>query len=130
MSCPFCPPKVEQEQIVLENSLSLFIQQPQPVLIGSGLIIPRAHRETVFDLSAEEWQATWALLQRVKAFLDEKYVPDGYNVGWNCEEAGGQHLFHAHLHVIPRYKDEPLAGRGIRHWLKQESNKREVRLKA
>jgi hypothetical protein len=28
------------------------------------------------------------------------------------------------LHVIPRYADEPLAGRGIRHWLKQENNRR------
>jgi histidine triad (HIT) family protein len=27
-------------------------------------------------------------------------------------------MFHAHLHVIPRHKDEPLAGRGIRYWLK------------
>jgi diadenosine tetraphosphate (Ap4A) HIT family hydrolase len=56
--------------------------------------------------------------------LDQKFRPDGYNLGWNCGIVGGQEVFHAHLHIIPRFKDEPYAGRGIRYWLKQESNKR------
>ncbi|MEN8173650.1 MAG: HIT family protein [Chloroflexota bacterium] len=124
MACPFCPPAVIQEQVILENKYCLFLQQDEPVLIGSGLIIPRAHRETAFDLSAEEWAATFSLLQRVKALIDEQQAPDGYNLGWNCGQVGGQEIFHAHLHVIPRYGDEPLAGKGIRYWLKQEDNKR------
>ena len=33
-------------------------------------------------------------------------------------------VFHAHLHVIPRYAGEPHAGKGIRHWLKREANRR------
>ena len=102
----------------------LFVQQPQSVLPGSGLIIPRQHRETVFDLTAVEWQDTYALLQRVKNLLDAQYAPDGYNLGWNVGSVGGQEVFHAHLHVIPRFRDEPLAGKGIRYWLKQENNKR------
>lgn len=88
------------------------------------MIIPKLHRETVFDLTIAEWQATFEMLQEVKALLDQKYGPDGYNVGWNCGQVGGQNVFHAHLHVIPRYKDEPLAGKGIRFWLKQETNRR------
>jgi hypothetical protein len=35
-------------------------------------------------------------------------------------------VFHAHLHVIPRFADEPLAGRGIRYALKQPTNRRGV----
>lgn len=123
MSCPFCPP-IEPETIVLENSHVLFLQQPEPVLIGSGLIIPRQHRETVFDLTPEEWAATFSLLQQIKALLEREYEPDGYNVGWNCGSVAGQEVFHAHLHVIPRYRDEPLAGNGIRYWLKQDINRR------
>lgn len=123
MSCPFCPP-IEPETIVLENSHVLFLQQPEPVLIGSGLIIPRQHRETVFDLTSEEWASTFSLLQQVKALLEREYGPDGYNVGWNCGSVAGQKVFHAHLHVIPRYQDEPLAGKGIRYWLKQDINRR------
>ena len=45
-------------------------------------------------------------------------------MGWNCGEAGGQDVFHAHLHIIPRHSDEPYAGRGIRNWIKREENKR------
>ena len=100
------------------------MQVPQPVLTGSGLIIPKAHRETVFDLTEVEWTATYALLQQVRDLLHELYAPHGYNVGWNAGSVGGQEVFHAHLHVIPRFADEPYAGRGIRYWLKQEANLR------
>jgi diadenosine tetraphosphate (Ap4A) HIT family hydrolase len=123
--CPFCPPRVAEGQtIVLENEHCLFIQQPQKILIGSGLIIPRQHRETVFDLTPDEWAATYDLLHRVKALLDHHHHPAGYNVGWNMGRTGGQEVFHAHLHVIPRFADEPLAGKGIRYWLKQPANQR------
>jgi diadenosine tetraphosphate (Ap4A) HIT family hydrolase len=125
-NCPFCTPQVQQQIIALENDQCLFLPQlpSETVLIGSGLIIPRDHRETVFDLTEAEWMATHSLLQQVKALLDDQYAPDGYNVGWNCGKVGGQEVFHAHLHIIPRFKDEPYAGKGIRHWLKQEANRR------
>ena len=124
MHCPFCLPQLNNETIILENNLCLFIQQPEKVLIGSGFIIPKEHRETVFDLTEEEWMATFGLLRKVKSFVDEKYSPAGYNVGWNVGKVGGQEVFHVHLHVIPRFVDEPYAGRGIRYWLKQDTNKR------
>ena len=59
--------------------------------------------------------------------LDSKYSPDGYNLGWNCGDAGGQDVFHAHLHIIPRHADEPYAKRGIRNWIKREENRRPKR---
>lgn len=49
--------------------------------------------------------------------------PDGYSIGWNIGRVAGQVLFHAHLHVIPRFSKEPFAGRGIRSWLKSAENK-------
>lgn len=122
MNCPFCSPQVSE--IVLETDHCVFTQVPQTVLIGSGLIIPRSHRETVFDLTKEEWHDTHKLLHQVKVLLDEQYNPDGYNIGWNSGAVAGQEIFHAHLHVVPRFKDEPFAGRGIRWWLKREENRR------
>ena len=124
--CPFCAPLPPEQTIALENEHCLFLSQllSETILIGSGLIIPRQHRENVFDLTEEEWQATYSLLQQVKALLDEQYAPAGYNVGWNTGRVGGQEIFHAHLHIIPRYEDEPYAGRGIRSWIKQEANRR------
>jgi diadenosine tetraphosphate (Ap4A) HIT family hydrolase len=125
MNCPFCNLESnDRQEVVLENALCLFLQEPQEVLIGSGIIVPKEHRETVFDLTDEEWEATFSLLKSVKSKIDSEYEPDGYNIGWNNGSVAGQEVFHAHLHVIPRYSDEPLSGKGIRYWLKQSSNKR------
>ena len=123
MNCSFCPPKVNDNAILLENDLSLFIDLKHSILQGSGIIVPKVHRQSTFDLTTEEIIATFSLLTEVKAFLDTEYNPQGYNLGWNCGAVAGQTVFHAHLHVIPRYTSEPHAGKGIRYWLKQESNR-------
>ncbi len=122
--CPFCENQIDRNEVILENDLCIFLRRENTILIGSGLIIPRAHRETVFDLTPEEWSATHSMIHQAKKLLDETHQPDGYNLGWNCGAIGGQHIFHAHLHIIPRYKDEPFAGKGIRYWLSREENRR------
>ena len=128
--CPFCDYKDDARgKVIMENNYCLYIHCYDDVLEGWGMIIPKEHRRTVFELTPEEWESTYSLLGEVKRYIDEKYHPDGYNVGWNIDEVGGQEVFHAHLHIIPRYKDEPYAGKGIRHWFKQLENKRNIMLK-
>lgn len=128
--CVFCNPYSEPKQkVVLSNEHCLFLQLDQlkikaGLLEGAGLIVPKNHRETAFDLTQDEWAATYSLLQEVKKYLDKEHEPQGYNLGWNCGEVGGQHIFHAHFHIIPRFKDEPLAGKGIRHMFKSKENLR------
>lgn len=107
-------------EIFLSNDYCKYSLLKEQEIKGAGIVVPLNHKETVFDLSQEEWNATYQLLQEVKEYIDEKYKPDGYNVGWNCGDVGGQHIFHAHLHVIPRFADEPLAGKGIRYFLKSK----------
>ena len=126
MPCRFCRPNLRNEEIVLESDhcCCRFIQNEQPVLLGSGLIIPKLHRETVFDLTVEEWTDTYHLTRKVKGLLNELHHPDGFNLGWNSGAVAGQEILHAHLHIIPRYRDELYAGKGIRYWLKQEANSR------
>lgn len=49
----------------------------------------------------------------MKASLDREFHPDGYNVGFNVDEAAGQTVMHFHLHVIPRYRGDvadPVSG--------------------
>ena len=124
--CDLCHPNDNPDQkIILRTETVLFVQneREQGALRGSGVIIPVRHAETVFDLTPDEVNATFALLKRVKAWMDEHYHPDGYNIGWNCGAVGGQLAMHAHLHVIPRFRQEPYAGRGIRYWLKPSENR-------
>ena len=123
--CPFCPSNLDPRQIRESNDLCIFLDRDEPVLTGSGIIVPRAHRETLFDLSREEHAATFELLPKIKARMDRDFQPDGYNLGWNCGSTAGQQVFHCHLHVVPRFNSEPFAGRGLRYWLKQDTNKRD-----
>jgi diadenosine tetraphosphate (Ap4A) HIT family hydrolase len=122
--CPFCPPELDEDRVKDSNDVCLFLVTREPILGGSGVIVPRAHRTDVFELSQEEWLATFELLARVKKTIDRELAPNGWNVGWNCGATAGQEVLHAHMHVIPRFADEPLAGKGIRHWLKQDVNRR------
>jgi len=125
MNCPFCNFTNDKRGTFLyENELCYCVEFHDPILVGSRMIMPKAHKVTPFELTSEEWMATKELLDRAKRELDEEYAPDGYNVGWNCGEASGQTVMHAHLHIVPRYSDEPYAGRGIRSWIKREENRR------
>ena len=125
--CPFCRWDTDpDQQLVHRAERVVFLQNArrQGALAGSGVIVPVRHAATLFDLTSAELGDTFMLLQTVKAWMDERYRPDGYNVGWNCGPVAGQQIMHAHLHVIPRFRDEPYAGRGIRSWLKQAENRR------
>ena len=82
-------------------------------LIGSYVIIPKSEVGSPFELSDKEWSDSKSLMLEVKAYIDSKYKPDGYNIGWNVGKAGGQEVAHAHMHIIPRYNDEPYAGKGL-----------------
>lgn len=84
------------------------------------MIVPLAHRASPFDFTDEEWAATHELLLKAKAAQDERLSPDGYLLAWNCSPDVG----HTHLHVIPRFDDEPLADRRGRSAIKVPENRR------
>ena len=111
-----------------ENESCFYVELPHQVLENWGMIIPKRHCETVFDLSEQEISDSLKLLKKQKFRIDQKISPDGYNVGWNCYLAAGQKTPHAHMHLIPRFSDEPLVGKGIRHWFKSEENRRDKKI--
>jgi diadenosine tetraphosphate (Ap4A) HIT family hydrolase len=125
VDCPFCPKPELDATVAFQDDLVAYVvdERHQGALKHSGLIVPRRHAETVFDLTEAEALATFRMLARVKAWLDERVAPDGYTLGWNCGAVGGQEVFHAHLHVLPRFRQEPFAGKGLRAWLKTDANR-------
>jgi histidine triad (HIT) family protein len=128
MSCTFCDLDALRAGAVLllENELCMFFNSEDlegAFLRGSGVIIPKAHRPNVFELTPAEIDATFDLLRQGRPLLDKRYKPDGFNIGWNCYAAGGG-APHAHLHVLLRFWDEPKADRGIRWPLRQPDNRR------
>jgi diadenosine tetraphosphate (Ap4A) HIT family hydrolase len=127
-TCTFCDHEGLRASAVLllEDELCMYVNSETlegDLLRGSGVIVPKAHRPAVFDLTPAEVQSTFALLAEARPLLDERYKPDGYNIGWNCYAAGGG-APHAHMHVLLRFADEPKAGQGIRWPLRQRDNRR------
>lgn len=104
-TCPFCRLSRKVE-IICETATCVSFYDGYPVSPGHALIIPKRHVASYFDLTNHEREAMNVMLQYVKQKIDERYHPDGYNVGINVNEAAGQSIFHVHMHLIPRYKDD------------------------
>ena len=112
--CPFCRLSRKVE-IICETATSVAFYDGYPVSPGHALIIPKRHVASYFDLTNHEREAMNVVLQYVKQKVDERYHPDGYNVGINIGEHAGQSVFHCHMHLIPRYKgDVPNPKGGVR----------------
>ena len=121
-NCPFCKAELERD-IIASSSLSVAFFDGFPVSPGHALIIPKRHVASFFDLSKEEQQDLLNLADRVKRIVEERYHPDGYNIGINVGEAAGQSIFHVHMHLIPRYQgDVPNPRGGVRGVIPSKQN--------
>ena len=113
VSCIFCAP---QREILAESALALAVLDTFPVSPGHALVVPKRHVATIFDMADDEYAECFRLVRMLKDLLLARFAPDGFNVGANCGEAGGQSVWHAHIHVIPRYTgDTPNPRGGVRH---------------
>jgi len=114
--CPFCRLSCRVE-VICETATCVAFYDGYPVSSGHTLILPKRHVASYFDLTNHEREAMNVMLQYVRQKLDERFHPDGYNIGINVNEAAGQSVFHCHMHLIPRYKgdvDNPKGGvRGV-----------------
>jgi len=108
--CVFC--QKPQEEIICENDLAQAFYDRYPVNRGHALITPKRHVETFFEATLEELTAINQLVFKVKNILEEKYKPQGYNIGFNVNRAGGQTIFHLHCHLIPRFAGDVENPRG------------------
>ena len=105
-NCVFC--NLNKEEYLFENELAFVIKDKMPASKGHCLVIPKRHVRTYFQLTSEEIKAMHELAKEVKCYIDDLYHPDGYNVGFNVECAGGQSVWHAHMHILPRYNGDSL----------------------
>ena len=122
-TCPFCT--LPRERVLYEGRLIQVIADAFPVTHGHVLLVPKRHVATWFEASPEEQDELMHAVRKVRSMLDERYRPDGYNIGVNVGDAAGQTIFHLHLHVIPRYvgdTDDPTGG--VRNVIPEKGNYR------
>lgn len=107
-NCLFCQMAQGQKSV---NYFAKFkycyaIEDRFPVSPGHVLLIPYQHMDHWFTANKEVREDIMNALEVVKKQIDEKYQPQGYNVGMNCGIVAGQTIMHLHVHLIPRYQGD------------------------
>jgi diadenosine tetraphosphate (Ap4A) HIT family hydrolase len=102
----------ETRELLVETATVFSFYDKFPVSVGHSLIVPKRLVSNYFDLTLKEQTACWIVANKVKTILQEKYNPDGFNIGININEDAGQTISHSHIHIIPRYKGDVENPRG------------------
>lgn len=103
--CIFC--KIANGEIpsakVFENEHVLAFMDISQVTKGHTLVIPKVHKENVFDLTPEIARNVYEVVPAIAKALKAEFNPAALNTINNNGELAGQSVFHFHLHLIPRY---------------------------
>jgi len=79
-----------------------------PATPGHALVVPREHSADLLEIGPEDLTATILAAQRLSKRMKDVLEADGINLINSCGAAAWQTVFHFHIHVVPRYEDDPL----------------------
>ncbi len=106
-NCVFC--KIIRNEIpavkIYEDNETIAFLDISPNTRGHILIIPKSHHENIYGIPVESWCHMNITAQKIAIALKSSLSADGINIAMNNESAAHQLVFHAHIHVIPRYND-------------------------
>jgi histidine triad (HIT) family protein len=91
-----------------EDEHTVAFMDLNPWTRGHALVVPRRHTTDLFEVGEEDLRHVGATVQRLAARMRDRLGCDGINVLNSAGEAAWQTVFHFHVHVIPRYRDDPL----------------------
>jgi histidine triad (HIT) family protein len=95
-------------QIVDSDEHTVAFMDINPATKGHALVVPREHSADLMEISDEDLARTMDAARRLARRMDEVLEPDGFNILNSCRPAAWQTVFHFHIHVVPRYDDDPL----------------------
>lgn len=115
--CPICLgiQGIENENTLLRKTDLLYTDDDVSVFINSFfikgneghiIIVPNIHIEHLYDLPTDIGHTIMDCAKRFAILLKQAYKCDGITIQQNNEPAGGQHAFHYHLHLFPRYTND------------------------
>ncbi len=88
---------------IYEDEATVAIMDIMPRADGHVLVIPKAACRNVLDAPPEAMQAVALTTQRLARAVKAAFAADGVTIQQFNEAAGGQVVFHLHVHVIPRH---------------------------
>jgi diadenosine tetraphosphate (Ap4A) HIT family hydrolase len=112
---PFHP--LDPTRVILETRDAVAFLDKYPVSQGHTLVVPNLVTIRLEELPLEVEANLWATVRQVRELLEQRYKPDGFNIGVNDGSAAGQTIPHAHIHVIPRYEGDVPDPRGGIRWI-------------
>jgi histidine triad (HIT) family protein len=95
-------------QKVDEDEHTVSFMDLNPWTRGHALVIPRNHTPNLYEIDDDDLRHTAVAARRLARRMKERLGCDGINLLNAAEPAAWQTVFHFHLHVIPRYEDDPL----------------------
>ena len=108
--CIFCHivEGLSPARVLLENEHCLALLDIAPAGKGHTLVIPKKHSVDILDTPSEALSEVMRMTKQVSQLLFTKLKPDGLSLFQMNRKAGGQTVFHFHMHVIPRWRDDTL----------------------
>jgi histidine triad (HIT) family protein len=94
--------------IVAEDERTVAFMDINPATRGHALVVPRNHVTNLLEIEHDDLAATVVAAQGLARRVTERLGADGVNLLNSCGQAAWQTVFHFHVHVIPRYVDDPL----------------------
>ncbi|MGI8632744.1 MAG: HIT family protein [Solirubrobacterales bacterium] len=108
--CIFCQiiaGDMPSEQIDSDERTFTFMDI-RPATRGHLLVVPKTHSTDLHEIDLEDLAACAKTAQRMAARIRDRLDSDGVNLLNCCGAAAWQTVFHFHVHVIPRWEDDPL----------------------
>jgi histidine triad (HIT) family protein len=108
--CVFCKIVAGElpSTVVHEDEHVTAIMDINPATRGHALVIPRNHSRDLLEIEPADLQAAIVAAQQLAVRAKQRLGADGVNLINSCGQRAWQTVFHFHLHVIPRYADDPL----------------------
>lgn len=106
--CIFC--KIVSGEIpsttLYEDDMFRVILDLNPASRGHALILPKEHFANLYEIEEEYAAKAMVLAKKMATAMTKALGAEGFNLLQNNGEVAGQTVFHFHLHLIPRYKEE------------------------
>lgn len=106
--CIFCKianGEIPSSTIYEDEDFRVFLDL-NPATRGHALLVPKKHFANLLELDDGLCEKAIILAKKMAGRMTELLGCDGFNLVQNNGEAAGQTVFHFHLHLIPRYKDD------------------------
>ncbi len=108
-NCIFCEivSGRSEASIIYKDDLCTALMTIEPVTEGHALVIPNEHHVNIFDIPAFLAGHLFQVAQNIAKAYDQTDIPcEGVNLVMCNGAAASQTVFHAHIHVNPRYKGD------------------------